>query len=245
MFVIFFVDLGLFSLVFEFREYTFGESALRVACLIMVCALPPLPLFFIGSALVRWIGLRAVIVTALSLCAIGVSVLVATSTTPDFWPFFGGLTLFYSGLYLALTPVTHTILDSLPEREQGVASALNDIVREFGATIGVAMAGSAFNLGYRHRISQLLREGSRSLTHQIKTSPTLGVRALAGSGPQKNGDLHTIQRAVGTGWQYDMMLAIPVLVCAAIAAWIYLPDSSTPDRIASSATHSYRPAKST
>ena len=55
-----------------------------------------------------------------------------------------------------MTPATNAIVASLPREKQGVASAVNDTARELGAAFGVAMLGSAFNIGYRDDIADNL-----------------------------------------------------------------------------------------
>ena len=55
-----------------------------------------------------------------------------------------------------MTPATNAIVASLPRDKQGVASAVNDTARELGAAFGVAVLGSAFNIGYRRAIDSHL-----------------------------------------------------------------------------------------
>ena len=43
---------------------------------------------------------------------------------------------------LAGTPATTAITESLPESKQGVASAVNDLSRELGSALGIAVLGS-------------------------------------------------------------------------------------------------------
>ena len=50
---------------------------------------------------------------------------------------------------LAGTPATTAIVASLPEAKQGVASAVNDVSREFGSALGIALLGSLLNTSYR------------------------------------------------------------------------------------------------
>ena len=49
---------------------------------------------------------------------------------------------------LSMTPSTEAITAPCP-REQGVASALNDVTREFGTALGVALLGALLAAGYR------------------------------------------------------------------------------------------------
>ncbi|WP_211257704.1 hypothetical protein [Lentzea albidocapillata] len=45
------------------------------------------------------------------------------------------------GMGLSMPPATEAITSSLPVERQGVASALNDVTREFGTALGIALLG--------------------------------------------------------------------------------------------------------
>ncbi|MGM9382668.1 hypothetical protein ACTAE5_18740, partial [Streptomyces antibioticus] len=44
------------------------------------------------------------------------------------------------------------ITDALPSRLQNVGSAVNDLARELGGALGIAVLGSALNAGYRNAL---------------------------------------------------------------------------------------------
>ena len=46
------------------------------------------------------------------------------------------------GLAIAMTPATEAIMGTLPKEKAGAGSAMNDVLRELGATLGVAVLGS-------------------------------------------------------------------------------------------------------
>ena len=53
-----------------------------------------------------------------------------------------------SGMALAMSPATESIMGSLPKAKAGIGSAMNDVVREVGGTLGVAVLGSVLASGY-------------------------------------------------------------------------------------------------
>ena len=63
-----------------------------------------------------------------------------------------GLLLIGLGLGSAVPAATETILERMPREQSGVASAINDTVREVGAAIGIAILGSVATAMYRNRI---------------------------------------------------------------------------------------------
>jgi hypothetical protein len=55
---------------------------------------------------------------------------------------------------LSGAPATTAIVASLPREKQGVASALNDVSRELGGALGIAVLGSVLNSAYRSGVAQ-------------------------------------------------------------------------------------------
>ena len=70
-----------------------------------------------------------------------------------YWHFLGGLIVFGFGMAFTSTPSTTAIVTSLPRAKQGVGSAVNDVSRELGSALGIAILGSLFNSGYRSAVS--------------------------------------------------------------------------------------------
>ncbi len=53
------------------------------------------------------------------------------------------------GLGLAMPPATEAIMGALPREKAGIGSAMNDVVRELGGTLGIAVLGSVLTSSYR------------------------------------------------------------------------------------------------
>jgi len=115
------------------------------------------------------------------------------------------------GMGLSMTPSTEAITSSLPGAKQGVASALNDVTREFGTALGVAMLGALLANGYRSAIDAKLdtiptdaadtaREG---IANAIEVAPTTGTHAQ---------DLiHAARQSFVDGWQQSMWIGAAIM----------------------------------
>lgn len=55
---------------------------------------------------------------------------------------------------LSMTPSTEAITNALPENRQGVASALNDLTRELGSALSVALLGALVSSEYSKSLSK-------------------------------------------------------------------------------------------
>ncbi|MBB4664219.1 MFS transporter [Conexibacter arvalis] len=142
VFVQFFAAFGLIFVLLQFLQLVLGWSpleagaALAPMALVMVAVAPRVP------RLVERVGVRPVGPVGLALMAVGLVVLSTMDAGSSYWHLLaGGLTLGL-GMALATTPATTAIVSSLPDAEQGVASAVNDAAREVGGALGIAVLGS-------------------------------------------------------------------------------------------------------
>ncbi len=72
-----------------------------------------------------------------------------STSTPAYFPkVAGALTTMGVGMGLAMAPATEAIMGSLPKAKAGIGSAMNDVVREVGGTLGVAVLGSIVSTSY-------------------------------------------------------------------------------------------------
>jgi hypothetical protein len=83
---------------------------------------------------------------------------------------------------LSSAPATNAIVASLPQGKQGVASAINDLSRELGGVLGIAILGSVLNAGYRSGLAEaasdmpgeLVARAQESLTSALMVAGRLG-----------------------------------------------------------------------
>jgi hypothetical protein len=86
--------------------------------------------------------------------ATGFIVLSTLGTSASYWHLLAGLLPLGAGMALAGSPATTAIVASLPREKQGVASAINDVSRELGGALGIAVLGSILNTAYRSGVEQ-------------------------------------------------------------------------------------------
>jgi MFS family permease len=182
-----------------------------------------MPLSAIAPGWSERFGLR-VMLTAGSIFVAGGLALMALMGSADggYWPILPGILVLGLGMGISMSPGTTAITASLPEEKQGVASALNDTVREFGGAIGIALIGSVLSAGYTSHVttvaSGLPPEAAASVKEGIggafAVAPTLGDQGPA--------VLEAARRAFVDGWKLSMWIAAAIALTAAAftAAWI-------------------------
>jgi len=116
-------------------------------------ALVVIPLSRVAPIIAGRVGIRVAGAAGLSLMATGFVILSTLGTDSTYWLFLAGLLPFGAGMALSGAPATTAIVASLPREKQGVASAVNDVSRELGGALGIAIVGSLFNSAYRAEMS--------------------------------------------------------------------------------------------
>ncbi|MEN9824162.1 MAG: hypothetical protein RLZ04_2588 [Actinomycetota bacterium] len=110
-----------------------------------------------ARAALRW-GTTRVVALGLFNMAIGFFIMSRIDTDAAYWgPVIIAMLFIANGLSLVTSPSTEAVMGSLPREKAGVGSAVNDVSREVGGTLGVAVTGSVFISLYSPRLGDLFR----------------------------------------------------------------------------------------
>ena len=154
LFFVFALMFALFLVLVQLLQAVLGYSALRAASGLLPMAVMMMPLSTVAPTIAHRFGYRRTVATGMVLLATGLGLLAAlTDTGRGYLSVLPGILVIGAGVGLAMSPSTTAITNSLPEDKQGVASALNDTVREMGGAVGIALFGSILNAQYRSNIS--------------------------------------------------------------------------------------------
>jgi len=150
LFIVFGVMFGLFLTLVQYLQAVLGYSALSAASGLLPMAAVMMPLSTAAPTIAERVGFRRTLVLGMLLMAAGLG-LLALLVDPDggYLTVLPAILVLGAGVGLAMSPATAAITSSLPEEKQGVASALNDTVREMGGAVGIALIGSVLNASYR------------------------------------------------------------------------------------------------
>lgn len=111
-----------------------------------------------ARAALKW-GTTRVVATGLFNMSIGFMIMSQINADTAYWgPIIIAMLLMANGLSLVTSPSTDAVMGSVPRERAGVASAVNDISRELGGTLGVAVTGSVFISLYTPRIVELFQD---------------------------------------------------------------------------------------
>ena len=113
------------------------------------------------------------------------------------------------GMGLSMAPSTEAITSSLPRDRQGVASALNDVTREFGTSLGVALLGAMFTAGYGSAIAGRLAGVPEDVAAEVSKG-IAGALDLAND-PASTALLRSAREAFVEAWQQAMWAGVVVM----------------------------------
>ncbi|MFD9699842.1 MFS transporter [Lentzea sp. NPDC059081] len=145
--VVFGVQAGVSIMLYPFFQTVLGWSGL----LATVALLPMAGLMMVTSGLAPRLAERvgARTTTALGIAAAGLGLaLMALLVSDGYLSVLPGMIAMGIGMGLSMPPATEAITSSLPRERQGVASALNDVTREFGTALGVALLGGMLSASF-------------------------------------------------------------------------------------------------
>ena len=149
---IFAVLLALFLVLVQFLQAVLGWSAVSAATGLLPLAAIMMPLSTVAPRIAGRVGMRAMFGGGSLAVAAGLA-LMGVMAEASYASVLPGLLIVSVGVGLVMTPATTAITGSLPADGQGVASALNDTVRELGSALGVALIGSALSASYSAGVS--------------------------------------------------------------------------------------------
>jgi EmrB/QacA subfamily drug resistance transporter len=149
----FFAFFGFTFIALQYLQLVRGGSPIRAAVSVLPLAATMMPVTRLTPALVARLGARQVCAGGLVLVAAGLFVLAQLDATSSYWLMVAGLVPLGAGMGAAMTPATSAITDALPAAQQGVGSALNDLSRELGGALGIAVIGSILAATYRSHLS--------------------------------------------------------------------------------------------
>ncbi|MGI8880341.1 MAG: MFS transporter [Jatrophihabitans sp.] len=158
----FFAFFGFVFLLLQYLQIVAGLGSLPAALCVLPIAVTLMPASRAAAGLVGKIGTRATCVAGLVLVTGGLLVLRELGTELNYVVLVGGLLLLGLGMGLAMTPATAALTDALPSDKQGVASAMNDLARELGGALGIAVLGSVLTSSITDRLHGMPHGGGAS-----------------------------------------------------------------------------------
>jgi EmrB/QacA subfamily drug resistance transporter len=211
IFVQFFAFFGFTFVALQYLQGARGDSPLTAALSMLPLAAAMMPTARLTPKLVARFGTRTVCVTGLVLVAAGLATLSRVGPSSPYWLLFAGLIPLGIGMGAAMTPATAAITEGLPATQQGVGSALNDLSREVGGALGIAVIGSIVTAVYRANLH--LAGVPAGLAGQARGSFALAIHV---GGPVKASAATAFSDGIHTGLLYASGAALLAAITVAV-----------------------------
>jgi EmrB/QacA subfamily drug resistance transporter len=213
IFVQFFGFFGFIFIVLQYLQLIRGDSGLMSAVSMLPMAAAMMPAARVAPALVARLGARATCTGGLVLIAAALAGLAQLTGTSSYWLLAAGLVPLGIGMGLAMTPATSGITAALPASQQGVGSAINDLSREVGGAVGIAVLASILTSSYQSH----LHLGPLPAAVAVKARSSVAIAAHLG-GPVA-AQAHT---AFADGLHLALLIAAGIVAATAVAVFALL-----------------------
>jgi len=154
--VIMFAMFVSFFFLTQFFQIVQGRSALQAGLLIVPTSVAMMITAPISGKVVNTIGPRYLTLAMSAAMLTGILLLTQVGVDSSVLAVIGPLMIFGLGAGLGMPALTDTVMAAVPEADAGVGSAVNDVSRELGGALGIAIIGSAVSIFYRGNITEAL-----------------------------------------------------------------------------------------
>ena len=170
MILVFLSMYGVMFLITQYFQLILGYSPLGAALRL----LPMAPIMVIVAPMTPKLSARFGANRVVSLGMMGITtgflMFLALSARTPYWYVLLAIVPLVSGIALAMSPMTASIMSAVPSRRAGAGSAMNDASRELGAAFGIALMGSLAASRYTSSLRSVTKHLSPAVQHQASVS---------------------------------------------------------------------------
>lgn len=224
---VFGVQAGIFIVLFPFFQGVLGWSGLRSTLGMMPMAVLMMLSSGLAPKLALKIGSRYTMALGIALGATGALLMgQLVSVDGGYVSVLPGMIVMGLGMGFSMTPSTEAITSSLPPDRQGVASALNDITRELGTALGVALLGPLVTAGYSAAIANKLHGLSQEVITTVKEGLARAQAIAPVTGTNAEMVIRVARESFVSGWQQAMWIGAGIMAVLFIYILIKGPQQS-------------------
>ena len=168
--LVFFALFGSLFFLTQYLQFVLGYSALQAGYRVAPIALVLIVVSPITGRLVNRVGNKVLVTLGMSVVASGLWFMSTATIATGYGHVLLSIMVLGTGMALAMTPATESIMGSLPLAKAGVGSAMNDTTRQIGGALGVAILGSVFASAYTAALRPVLSGLPAPTTQQALSS---------------------------------------------------------------------------
>jgi len=218
---------GNLFLVTLYLQQVRGLSPLETGYRFMAIAAGVIVSSPIAARMTTRYGARLTTSLGLAVIAAGMGLVATLGVNSGDLQILGLLFIAAVGMGMAMTPATDAIMGAVPPEKFGVGSAVNDVTREIGGALGIAIMGSAFQGAYAGRMAVAVASLPKDAAGVVRDS-FAGAAAVA---TQLGGDagaalLASARTAFVGAMDWTAIVGVAFAIAGVIVAAAFLPARS-------------------
>lgn len=154
--IAFFAMFSVFFLLTQFFQIVQGRSAFDAGLLIVPAALGMMVSSMVAGVLSQAVGPKILVMISMVLILLGMIAFSQMTIDSGVPQLIGSIFLFGFGLGIGMPALTDTVMAAVPLDDAGIGSAVNDVGRELGGALGIAITGSIVNGLYKSNLDEAL-----------------------------------------------------------------------------------------
>jgi EmrB/QacA subfamily drug resistance transporter len=227
--LLFFAGPAVFFFMTQFFQIVQGRDPFEAGLLILPNAFAIVAASALAPRLGRSLGLRRTVVLSTSIMAASLLLFAGIDADWAATTEIALVMLFGFGFGLGMPSLTDSIMASVPVEDAGVGSAVNDVSRELGSALGIAVLGSFINGIYRSDVQEQLEGQVPEEAIEIARE---GIGVVAASAGSFSPDVAQTTFATASASFVDAMssgfyLGAGILGTAAVIAAVLLPRTAS------------------
>lgn len=232
VFVIYTTLLGFLFIIPQYLQFVLGQTAFRAGVFMLPFGLAFFVFTQIGPRLTTRVGRRRVLLSGLALMAAAILVLTFLQGHGDSWLVLLGEMMYGAAIGFIIAPATTGIMNSLPLDKAGDGSAVNQLGRQVGGAVGVAVIGSVFATVFGARVVKTLTGAGQGVIETASRSVG-GAESYASSLPPPSDAraLTEIHAAFVGGARAALLVAAAFVIAAFVVVLRGMRGSVSPRRV--------------
>lgn len=204
-------------------QLVMGYSALESSLLTIPLMLPMMFIAPFIPNVVKKFGARITITIGLTITAVAFVLMSTWTKDLTYWHLFGTMIIMMLGISAAMTPGTNILMASVPRNRSGMGSAMNDITRELGGALGVAVLGAILSATYERQIREVASSFAEPIRVGLESSLAVALNVANSLGSAAQGVSDAAMDAFMSGVTQAALVAAIVIFTSALVAFFGLP----------------------
>ncbi len=183
-----------------------------------------LPFILLIFVLSRWsgglvarYGARRPLTVGTLVAALGFALFLRPGIGGSYWnTFFPAVVVLGIGMAISVAPLTTAVMESVPTREAGVASGVNNAISRIAGLLAVAVFGLILSAGFNRTLSRSLAQ--MQLSSSVRQSAEMQRSKLAGAQISEPTVRHAFDEAFVSGYRDVTWISVGLALLSALSA---------------------------